>query len=497
VVRNFAAPEVDGHAGASRSNDRPLLFVNAWLNAGWRSGIVVTLLVGPGDRNALRAEPNHHHPTEAETASRGPLDLRDQAGVAFPAAPRDLRDTGIDPEILADLVLKVAYTAATFTTDTAAARVCLPTHLVAGILEGLKVDRLVQILGPSGTSGYRFTITERGREHAVRLLEISKYIGPAPVSLEAYAAALASQLSRLPPVSHEGVEAALAELVLPMQVVELAGFAAFSGRSLFIHGPPGTGKTTLAHLVHNALSGQFWIPHCIGVDAHIIRVFDPRCHDSVTAALPAEVERAADRRWVCIRRPFIVAAGELTIKDLELAHSHARGYYEAPVHLKANGGTFLLDDFGRQRIEPRLLLNRWTFPLEHGVDYLTLETGQRLEVPFSQLLIVCTNLDPDVVMDPAFLRRMGYRLLLDDPSPEAYAHIFTRYAARCALRVPPGLLAALLERYRVEQRRLRSCEPRDLIERARDICRYRDRPLELTDEIVDSAWKGYFGRSHS
>jgi len=177
VVRHFAASEVDGHAGASRSNDRPLLFVNAWLNAGWRSGIVVTLLVGPGDRNALRAEPNHHRPTEAETASRGPLDLHDQPGVAFPAAPRDLRDTGIDPEILADLVLKVAYTAATFTTDTAAARVCLPTHLVAEILEGLKADRLVQILGASGTSGYRFTITERGREHAVRLLEISKYIG--------------------------------------------------------------------------------------------------------------------------------------------------------------------------------------------------------------------------------------------------------------------------------------------------------------------------------
>ncbi len=442
-------------------------------------------------------EPSARIITQSRPTLDAAIHFREVGSVAVPAAPHDLRDTGIDPEILADLVLKIAYTAATFTTEAAAARVRLPKHLVARILEGLKGERLVEILGASGTSSYRFAITDRGREHARRLLEISRYIGPAPVSLDAYAAALALQLTRLPPLSHERVEAALSELVLPAPALQLAGFAAFSGRSLFVHGPPGNGKTTLAHLIHNALSGHLWIPYCIGVDAQIIRVFDPRCHDRPAAALPVESEREVDRRWVRVRRPFIVAAGEMTLEDLELTQSRAHGYYEAPVHLKANGGTFVLDDFGRQRMEPRLLLNRWTFPLEHGVDYLTLEAGQRVQVPFSQLLIVCTNLDPDAVMDPAFLRRMGYRLLLDDPSPEAYAEIFTRYAARCSLDVPAGLLAALLERYNITRRRLRSCEPRDLIERVRDICRYRDRPLELNEELLALAWKSYFGDSNT
>ena len=415
------------------------------------------------------------------------------AGVTLPKAPTDLAETGIAPEVLGDLVLKMAYTVATFTTAAAARRVCLPIHMVAEILERLKADRLVEILGDSGPFGYRFMITERGREHAVRLLEISRYVGPAPVSLEAYAAALAWQLDRLPPLSPDRIEAALADMVLPAQAVQIAGFAAAAGRSLFVHGPPGNGKTTLAHLLHTALDGQLWVPHCIGVDTHVVRVFDPRCHERTDTGLPQQAQGSLDRRWVCIQRPFIVAAGELTIDALELTYSHARGYYEAPMHLKANGGTFLLDDFGRQRVEPRLLLNRWTFPLEHGIDYLTLETGQKLQVPFSQMLIVCTNLNPNDVMDAAFLRRMGYRLFLDDPSPAAYAEIFTQYAARCSVVVPPGAVAALLERYRVERRRLRCCEPRDLIERARDVCSYRGEPLELSKEVLDLAWKGYFG----
>lgn len=426
------------------------------------------------------------------TAPGGPF--CEVAGVTLPRAPTDLADAGVAPEILGDLVLKLAYTVATFTTEAAAARVCLPVHMVSEILERLKADRLVEILGDSGRFGYRFAVTERGREHAVRLLEMSKYVGPAPVSLDAYTAALTWQLARLPPPSAARMEAALAEMVLPAQPVQIAGFAAAAGRSLFIHGPPGNGKTTLAHLIHMALGGELWVPNCIGIDNHVIRVFDPRCHERTDAGLPPEAQRAWDRRWVRIQRPFIVTAGELTIDALELTYSHARGYYEAPMHLKANGGTFLLDDFGRQRVEPRLLLNRWTFPLENGIDYLTLETGQKVQVPFSQMLIVCTNLDPHDVMDPAFLRRMGYRLFLDHPTPAAYEEIFTRYAAHCSLAVPPETISALLQRYGVEQRPLRSCEPRDLIERARDVCSYRGEPLTLDPEVLDLAWKGYFGQ---
>lgn len=423
------------------------------------------------------------------------MSFSDVDGVSVPHVPVDLRHTGVAPEILADLVLKMAYMMATFTTETVIKRACLPGHMVGEILEQLKADKLVEILAGTGQLSYRYAITERGRAQAVRLFEISRYVGPAPVSLDAYAAALAWQLVRMPQLSPERVEAALSDLVLPAGAVHVAGLASASGRSLFIHGPPGNGKTTLAHLIHTALTGRLWIPHCIGVDNQVIRVFDPRCHEDASADLPAGADRVLDRRWVYIRRPFIVAAGEMTVEALELTYSRARGYYEAPVHVKANGGTFLLDDFGRQRVEPRVLLNRWTFPLEHGVDYLTLETGQKLQVPFSQMLIVCTNIDPDVVMDPAFLRRIGYRLCLDNPSPEAYTRIFERYAARNGLMVPPGLIDTLLERYRLRHHQLRSCEPRDLIERACEICRYRGEPPQLTEEVLDLAWKGYFGET--
>jgi hypothetical protein len=416
----------------------------------------------------------------------------DVGGVPVPRAPANLDATGVPPEILTDLVLKLAHTVASFTARTATERLCFPSHMIGQILEHLKGDRLVEILGMVGPHDYRFAITDRGRERAVRLLAISGYVGPAPVSIEAYAAALSLQLQRVPPVSRARVRAALADLVLPEEAIEIAGLARASGRSLFIYGGPGNGKTTLAHLLHNALEGYIWVPHCIGVESSIIRVFDPRCHE-VAADLPADVARSADRRWVCIRRPFVVVAGEMTDDTMELAYSHGRGYYEAPLHVKANGGTFLLDDFGRQRIEPRLLLNRWTFPLEHGVDYLTLQTGQQIALPFQQMLIVCTNLDPDRVMDPAFLRRIGYRLLLDAPDPNAYAEIFRQYAARCQMEVAPGVLESLRQRYLAERRPMRSCEPRDLIERARDICRYRGQPLQLSDTTVDLAWKGYFG----
>ena len=185
----------------------------------------------------------------------------------------------------------------------------------------------------------------------------------------------------------------------------------------------------------------------------------------------------------------------MTLDSFDLTYSPALRYYEAPLHLKANGGTYLIDDFGRQRVDPHELLNRWIVPLEHRIDYLTLHTGQKIQVPFRVMLIIATNLDIGAITDPAFLRRMGYRLHVGSPTPERYAVIFERYAARRGLVVPPGMVGRLLERYRATGRELRSCEPRDLIERAEDICRFRGLPLELTDEVVDLAWAGYFGES--
>jgi hypothetical protein len=408
-----------------------------------------------------------------------------------PAAPTNLNALGIDASVLADLALKTAYTAPSFNTDWTSQRLHLPRALTAELLEWLREDRYLEILSDAGPFGYRYTTTQRGRERAARLLEISGYVGPAPVSLSAYTAMLEWQMAQLPAVTPERLAASLADLVLPEQAELLAGLAASSGRSLFLYGPPGNGKTSLGRALNDALQGSLWVPHCIGIDSNTIRVFDPQSHRP--ADEPPGASRVIDRRWVRIDRPHIVGGGEMTLASFDLTYSPSLRYYEAPLHVKANGGTFLIDDFGRQRVDPHELLNRWIVPLEHRIDYLTLHTGQKIQMPFLMTLVIATNLDLREVTDPAFLRRMGYRLYLGPPTPDLYARIFERYATRRGATLAPGLVARLLERYRVTGRELRSCEPRDLFERAADICRYRGRALELDEDVLDLAWTGYFG----
>jgi hypothetical protein len=409
----------------------------------------------------------------------------------LPPEPLDLEDTGIDPEILGDLVLKLAYTMPSITTRRAARDTCLPEPIAADLLAQLKKDRLVEVLGEAGT-GYRFAITGGGRDRAARLFEISGYVGPAPVSLASYRELLELQLDQLPEATPEGVRSALADLVLPEEALEVAGLAALSRRTLFLYGPPGNGKTSVGRLIHGAIEGNLWVPYCIGVDSHVIRIFDPQVHEPPeTGALPEDAP--FDHRWVQIRRPFIVVGGELTVDALDLMFSPSLRFYEAPLHMKANGGTFLLDDFGFQNAEPSQLLGRWIYPLEHRVDHLTLQTGQKLEVPFRQMLIVSTNIDPDKVMDPAFLRRMGYRIYLGSPTPEEYGRIFHEVAGRVGATLPAGIVDRVIQRHVAEGRPLRGCGPRDLIDRARDTCTFRKQPLELTDAVMDVAWRGYYG----
>ena len=434
--------------------------------------------------------PDDHIGAEGDRPAHLPP-LLTHGGELVPKAPTDPGDAGISPVTLRDLALKAAYTVPQFTTEWAARQLCLPQVLVGELLEQMNNDHLLDILGTSGPFGFRYAISGRGRERAARLLEVSGYIGPAPVSLEAYTAMIEWQLARAPEVTREHVAASLSELVLPEEDVLLAGLAASSGRSLFLFGPPGNGKTTLGRLIHGALQGDIWIPHCIGIEENIIRVYDPQLHQAVE--VPVEQAWTIDRRWVRIRRPLIVGGSEMTLESFDLIYIPSLRYYEAPLHLKSNGGMFLIDDFGRQRVDPHELLNRWIIPLENRIDYLTLHTGQKIQIPFLQSLIIATNLDPGQVTDPAFLRRMGYRLYLGEPTPDRYSQIFERYANGQGMSIPPGLVAGLLERYRSEKRELCCCEPRELIERARDICRYTGRAPALNDAVMELAWTGYFG----
>jgi predicted ATPase with chaperone activity len=285
-------------------------------------------------------------------------------------------------------------------------------------------------------------------------------------------------------------EEALRGMVLSAESAEVATLAAASGRGLFVFGPPGNGKTTLGRALRNLMAGPLWVPHALAVDNSIIRFFDSQMH----ATLPGmEQDGRVDQRWIRIQRPFIMTGGEMTLQDLDLAYQPSLKCYEAPAHVKANGGVFMIDDFGRQRVDTQQMLNRWIVPLEERVDFLTLLSGQKIRMPFKLLLIIATNLTPSDVADPAFLRRMGYRLRIDNPSVEDYRRIFTRYADSRQIELAPGVLEHILARYQGEQRSLRGCEPRDLIERSLDIIRLRAAPRRLDAAIADTAWRGYFG----
>ena len=407
-----------------------------------------------------------------------------------PAAPASLDAMGIPPSVLTDLALKLAQTMPRFTSDWAASQLCLSIGVIEKLFWALREEQLIEILGQEGPLNYRYAITQRGREFARRLVEVCGYIGPAPVSLENYAALLEWQIARQPEVTLDKVKTALAPLVLPEETIEVAALAASSGRSLFLFGPPGNGKTSLARRMQDVLEGDLWIPHCIVVDGHIIRIFDPQCHQTVPVA---GADGRVDGRWIRVRRPMVIAGGEMTIAELDLAYNASVKFYEAPPHVKANGGLFFLDDFGRQRIDPTELLNRWIIPLEQQVDYMTLVTGQKIRIPFRLQLMVATNLMATKASDPAFLRRIGYRLHMDRPTEQQYAEIFKRYAASRQMRIEPALVDEVIERYKYEQRELRASEPRDLVERCRDICTLRHRPPTIDGDVLNMAWLGYFG----
>ena len=411
--------------------------------------------------------------------------------VPAPKAPQDIAATGLEEGVLTGLLLKLGYAVARFTTEWVCKQLHISSALANDALEKVCVEGLVEETMRTNESNAHYKITDQGREHALRLLEICGYVGPAPVRLESYAAMLRWQFANTPQVQPEHVANALAGLVISPKAAQLAGLAVSSGRSLFIYGPSGNGKSSLGRQIHAALPGDYWVPYAISVNDTVIRMFDEQIHQRV--AVPGDRPGLIDPRWVRIRRPLVIVGGELTLDLLELVYIPSQRYYEAPPHLKANGGVFLVDDFGRERVSPEQLLNRFITPMEHQIDYFTLRTGQKIQLPLRHVLIIATNLTLERVTDPAFLRRMGYRVYLGPPTPEQYARIFQTYAQRQGATVAAETIEHLLERYRVQNRELRSCEPRDLIERARDICRFHGRPLELSAKVLDLAWVGYFG----
>jgi len=448
-----------------------------------------------GNDDALWPSRQTRRERDMSTAeSTGPSSAEGSPTVAgfLPITPGTVEDTGLDFGFLTDLALKTVYADTSCTTQRAAERLALSVGVVDTLLQHLYREHFIEIRETVTLQNRRYAMLDRGWDRVRRLLDLNAYIGAAPVSLKAYTAMVNSQEKLRPPVNHDAIRAALANLVLPDTALQLLGIVANSRRSLFITGAPGNGKTSIASALHSALDGDIWIPRAIEVDGNIINVFDSHNH------VPADPQPASpyDQRWIKIRRPLVTVGGELTIESMDLTYDQTVKFYEAPFQVKSNGGTLLIDDFGRQRVQPRDLFNRWIIPLENRVDYLTLHTGKKIQVPFEQLLIFASNLDSADLAEEAFLRRLGYRLTVESPSPETYGRIFRKYVEVCRLRYDPRLLDGLLARYSHEQRDMRSCQPRDLVDRCRDICRNENRPFALTKELLDRAWLYYFG-AHS
>jgi hypothetical protein len=406
-----------------------------------------------------------------------------------PPVPLKAETTQLDYGFLADLTLKTVYADANCTTERAAEKMKLSMPVTEDLLQHLYREKFIEIRGLISYGNNRYGMLDRGWQRAQQLLDMNGYIGPAPVSLPAYTDMVIRQSAARDPVQPELVRGAMSGLILPEGTVQTLGLVANSRRSLFMTGPSGNGKTTIATALHSAQQGEIWIPYAIEVDGQVIKVFDLHTHHEV----PVNNVGRYDQRWVRIKRPIVIVGGEMTIETMDLIYSTTVRFYEAPFQMKSNGGTLVIDDFGRQRVDPHDLLNRWIVPLEGRIDYLTLHTGKKIEVPFEQLLIFATNLDPSDLVDDAFLRRMGYRLYVNAPDREMYTEIFQRYVETNGFEYDPKYLDYVFRLYDADKRPLRGCEPRDLIQRCADFCRYENRPMVLSNDLIQLAWKNYFG----
>ncbi len=443
---------------------------------------------------AIKNEMTEFRPMSSPSQTDGIDSLMPEEDDLFvPPFPKTIEDLGIHPNFLADLALKTAAIDADCTTATIARRLHLPLLLTDNILHELYEDKLLEIRGVVAPHNHRYAVLDRGWDAVARVRRANRYVGPAPVSLASYTNMLSQQVRSRSLVNQHALDDAMKHLVLSDAAKQTLGLVASSGRSLFLSGPAGNGKTAIAHALIRAIPGHLWIPYAIEVDRQVIQVFDHHNHESLEAATDHY-----DQRWVKVRPPLIVVGGELTIENLDLvAGPENGGLYEAPVQLKANGGVLVVDDLGRQRCSPAELLNRWIVPLEMNHDYLTLCTGKKISIPFAQTIVFATNLTVSDLADEAFLRRMGYRLYVMPPSPDTYAEIFMRFAKSKGLAADAELLDHLEQRYARENRIPKACEPRDLIERAIEACKYRREKVNLSAGSLDIAWNCYFGASAS
>ena len=429
--------------------------------------------------------------------------LGDEASHLVPE-PHSLAETGLGQQLLAELVIKTIYHGGRLTGHDIAQTVKLPFIIVQEVLAYLKAEGFVEVVGSQGVSeqAYEYSLSNRGREKAIEAIRRSPYHGPAPVPVDQYISVLTRMQAEQPIINREALALFAQDLVLKDDMVQMIGPAINSGEPIFLYGPTGNGKTSLALALGRSIASMepVFVPYVVEVGGQLVRVFDPVIHHEVQEErsgvfylFPGLASKPAfDRRWVQIQRPLVVVGGELTMSKLDPSFEPAEGLYHAPLQMKANGGTLVIDDFGRQPMPPADLLNRWIIPLERHTDNISLATGQTFAVPLQLVVIFATNLEPSDLLDEAYLRRLPYKVPVENPTPDQYRLIFERIAAKKGLEYGDREMDYLFSWYGREGIPLRACHPTALVSHALQICSFEGLPPSLSAPIVDRACALYF-----
>jgi hypothetical protein len=411
--------------------------------------------------------------------------------------PQELRseeDSGLSGTLIEDLVLKYLSGVGSASGRAIADHVCLPLAVLEKRYASMRSRQEISPVNSAMLGDYVYRLTDQGRDRAQRALRDCAYAGPAPVPLEDYVSSVRAQNIRAEKPRRKQLEAAFADILVSPELLGQFGPAINAGKGMFIYGPPGNGKTTLAQRITRCFGQTIFVPHAIVEDGQIVKIFDAACHQQVRSTNESIIRSAeVDRRWVRIQRPTVVVGGELTMDNLELKHNAVSNVSEASLQLKSNCGCLLIDDFGRQRIDPIQLLNRWIVPLENQIDYLTLANGKKIEVPFEQLIIFSTNLEPYKLADDAFLRRIPFKIELTNPPREEFVALWQMCAKKMKIQSTTDMIDYLIHtHYTAVNRPLRRCHARDLLEQIQNYCEYNELPLMVTEQYLDYAVRNYF-----
>lgn len=411
----------------------------------------------------------------------------------FPAALDTLQETGVPASLLTALVYKYLLSRGESTGRGCAGAVCMPPKPVIETLTEMKNKRHAVYAGTSTMGDFNYTLTEEGREVAKRYMTESMYVGPAPVTLEAYIKSVAAQSITTEKPRREQLEAAFSDLLVNDQMFDRLGPAINSGKGMLLFGFPGNGKTSIAERITRCFGSTIWIPQAIFVEGAIVKFFDPEVHEPVEQKASLLAGKASDPRWIRIKRPTIIVGGELTMSALELSYNDVSKISSPSLQLRSNCGTLVIDDFGRQRMNPSELLNRWIIPLEKRFDYLTLSNGKKIKVPFDQLIIFSTNLEPKDLVDDAFLRRIPYKICVEDPAEAEFRSIMEVMADKFAIAWNEDAVNYLVETYyRAKKRPFRACQPRDLLLQILNTASYLGIEPKMTRDLFDKAADCYF-----